>query len=58
MVLMKRLTLIIDLQVGDKSLKKEFYEGIVNNLERRYMETTSEWIRTWIGRFYDRNNLS
>ncbi len=24
------------------------YEGIINNLERRYMETTSEWIRTWI----------
>ncbi len=24
------------------------YEGIINNLERRYMETTSEWIRDWI----------
>ena len=24
------------------------YEGIINNLERRYLETTSEWIRDWI----------
>ncbi len=27
---------------------KSTYEGIVNNLERRYMETTSSWIREWI----------
>ncbi len=25
-----------------------FYEGIVNNLERRYLETTSTWIREWL----------
>ncbi len=25
-----------------------FYEGIVNNLERRYIETTSTWIREWL----------
>ncbi len=24
------------------------YEGIVNNLERRYIETTSTWIREWL----------
>ncbi len=24
------------------------YEGVVNNLERRYMETSSGWIRDWI----------
>ena len=36
---------------GRQIIKKEFYEGIVNNLERRYMETTSEWIRTWIEGF-------
>ena len=27
------------------------YEGIVNNLERRYMETSSSWIREWIEGF-------
>ncbi len=25
-----------------------FYEGVVNNLERRYIETNSSWIRDWI----------
>ncbi len=25
-----------------------FYEGIVTNLERRYIETTSSWIREWL----------
>ncbi len=28
--------------------KKEFYEGIINRLERRYMNTTSTWIREWL----------
>lgn len=28
--------------------KKEYYEGIINNFERRYLETTSDWIRAWI----------
>ena len=27
---------------------KSRYEGIVNNLERRYLETNSTWIREWI----------
>ena len=27
---------------------KDFYEGIINNLERRYMETSSTWIREWL----------
>ena len=26
----------------------DFYEGIINNLERRYMETSSTWIREWL----------
>ena len=33
---------------GNKYNKNEFYEGIINNLERRYMETSSEWIRVWL----------
>lgn len=33
---------------GNKYHQKDFYEGIINNLQRRYMETSSEWIRTWL----------
>ena len=28
--------------------KKDFYEGVINRLERRYMETSSTWIREWL----------
>ena len=28
--------------------KNDFYEGIINRLERRYMNTTSTWIRDWL----------
>ncbi len=27
------------------------YEGIINNLERRYIETSSSWIREWIEKY-------
>ncbi len=30
---------------------KSRYEGIINNLERRYLETNSSWIREWIEGF-------
>lgn len=33
---------------GNKYNNKDFYEGIINNLERRYMETSSTWIRDWL----------
>ncbi len=33
---------------GNVRYTNDFYEGIVNNLERRYMETQSTWIREWI----------
>ncbi|MDD4187843.1 MAG: excinuclease ABC subunit UvrA [Bacilli bacterium] len=33
---------------GNKRYTKDTYEGIVNNLERRYLETKSGWIREWI----------
>ena len=33
---------------GNKRTKKDFYEGIITNLERRYIETKSAWIREWI----------
>lgn len=28
--------------------KKDVFEGIITNFERRYVETTSDWIREWI----------
>ena len=33
---------------GNSRQYKNFYEGVINNLERRYMETKSIWIREWI----------
>lgn len=33
---------------GMKRDKEDFYEGIINRLERRYMETSSTWIREWL----------
>ena len=36
---------------GNTRTTRDFYEGIINNLERRYIETKSGWIRDWIGQF-------
>lgn len=33
---------------GRTSYKDKPYEGIINNFERRYVETNSDWIREWI----------
>ena len=33
---------------GNLYNQKDFYEGIINNRERRYMETSSTWIRDWL----------
>ncbi len=33
---------------GSKRYTKDFYEGVINNFERRYIETSSKWIREWI----------
>ena len=33
---------------GNTFNNNDYYEGIINNLQRRYMETTSSWIREWI----------
>ena len=33
---------------GNITNTKDFYEGIINNLERRYMETSSAWTREWL----------
>ena len=36
---------------GNTRRTNDYFEGIVNNLERRYIETKSGWIREWIERF-------
>lgn len=36
---------------GNVRYTKDYYEGVVNNLERRYRETSSAWIREWLEAF-------
>ncbi len=36
---------------GNTTDTYDYYEGVLTNLERRYMETSSEWIRDWLERF-------
>ena len=36
---------------GNKRTTRDYYEGIINNLERRYIETNSGWIREWISQY-------
>ncbi len=35
-------------KTGNTRTTKGFFEGIITNLERRYVETKSTWIRQWI----------
>ena len=36
---------------GNQYNKKDFFEGIINNLERRYLETSSSWVREWLEKY-------
>ncbi len=36
---------------GNTRTSKDYFEGIITNLERRYIETKSGWIRDWIENF-------
>ena len=36
---------------GNKRYVTDTFEGIVNNYERRYIETSSKWIREWLSSF-------
>lgn len=36
---------------GNVTNQTDYYEGIINNLERRYMETSSSWIREWLEKY-------
>ena len=33
---------------GNITNQTDYYEGCINNLQRRYMETSSTWIREWL----------
>lgn len=36
---------------GNVRQSNDYFEGVINNLERRYMETSSTWIREWLEGF-------
>ena len=36
---------------GNKRYVTDTYEGIANNFQRRYMETSSKWIRDWLSSY-------
>ncbi len=36
---------------GNTRKTTDYFEGIINNLERRYIETKSGWIRDWLQQF-------
>ena len=36
---------------GRVHIKNDYFEGVIVSLERRHLETTSEWVRTWIEGF-------
>lgn len=36
---------------GNVRYTSDYYEGVIHNLQRRYMETKSTWIREWIEQY-------
>ena len=36
---------------GNTRMVNDYYEGVVNTFERRYIETSASWVREWIGNF-------
>ncbi len=36
---------------GNTRTAIDYFEGVINNLERRYIETKSGWIREWLDKF-------
>lgn len=36
---------------GNKRYVTRCFEGVINNLERRYLETSSNWIREWLDNY-------
>ena len=41
----KKLSYVYTNRNGDTQNRNHTFEGIINNLERRYRETQSEWIK-------------
>ena len=41
---------------GNTRTQRDYYEGVITNLERRYIETKSGWIRDWIEGFMTEHN--
>lgn len=44
-------SLVYKNQRAEYKLDNSRFEGVVNNLERRYVETQSNWIREWLDQF-------
>ena len=40
---------------GNQYNQNNYYEGIITNLQRRYMETSSSWIREWLEHYMIEN---
>ncbi len=38
-------------KTGNVRYTNDYFEGVIPNLERRYMETTSTWVREWLEGF-------
>jgi excinuclease ABC subunit A len=38
-------------KTGNTRQTHDYFEGIIKNLERRYVETTSNWIREWLNNY-------
>ena len=55
MDLMKR-KLNFHMTMGTKFIVQKTFEGVINNLERRYLETDSEWKREEISQYQSESN--
>ena len=49
---MKKLQYVYTNKNGESHNRNHSFEGIINNLERRYRETNSEWIKRKDGKAY------
>ncbi len=47
----EKLNFVTESRSGNISKSYDYFEGIISNLERRYMETTSSMIREWIEKY-------
>ena len=38
-------------KTGSTRFVTDYYEGVVNLLQRRYIETTASWVREWLSNY-------